>query len=431
LPFTTTGSDADNEYFAEGVAEEIINALTKVEVLSVVSRASAFAFRERTQDIVEIGRKLGVGLVLEGSVRRAGPRLRISAQLIDVDSGFQLWSERYDRELTDVFAIQDEIAESIVKALRIVLTPSEAQAVKSVPVKDVRAYEYYLRGRQLFNQHRKAGHHEAIEWYRRAIEIDPEYALAYAGIADSASLLYMYREATPENLQLAEESSRCALEISPDLAEANASVGLALSLRKHWKEAAASFERALELDPTSFEATYFYGRASFAQGDFAKAEEMFARAARNRPDDYQALTYRVNALHALGRFDDELEAAAAAVAAAERRVAINPGESRAYYLGAGCLFSIGQRERAFEWAERAVAIDPNEVSTLYNVGCLYSLAGETSRALDNLERAIEMGYAQSDWIENDPDWGHVRSDPRFNEILARMKAKTSPESPLS
>ncbi|MEO8192731.1 MAG: protein kinase [Gemmatimonadales bacterium] len=420
LPFTTMSADPDSEYFTEGVAEEIINALAKVEAIDVASRTSAFAFKGQNQDIRDIGRKLDVGTVLEGSVRRAGQRLRVSTKLIDVDSGYHLWSERYDRELADVFAIQDEIAESIVKALRIVLTPREAQAVKSVPVKDIRAYEYYLRGRQLFNQHRKAGHHEAIEWYRRAIEIDPEYALAYAGIADSSSLLYMYREATSENLERAEESSRRALELNPNLAEAHASYGLALSIRKRWKEATESFERALELDPRSFEAAYFHGRASFAHRDFEKANEMFAQAARSRPDDYQAITMRAMVLRNLGRDDEMREVAAAAVAIIERRIAINPGESRAYYLGAGTLFLIGERERAFEWADRAVAIDPNEVSTLYNVGCLYSIAGEKERAIANLDRAVQLGFAQREWIENDGDWDPIRDDPRFPQILARM-----------
>ncbi|MEO7684242.1 MAG: tetratricopeptide repeat protein, partial [Gemmatimonadaceae bacterium] len=232
LPFANLSADPDTEYFADGIAEDIINALTRIRALDVVSRTSAFAFKGRNQDIRQIGKQLDVGNVLEGTVRRAGQRLRVNAQLIDVNSGYHLWSDRYDRELADVFAIQDEIAENIVSSLSLVLTPSEALAVKALPVNDVRAYEYYLRGRQLFHQHRKAAHHEAIEWYKRAIEIDPNYALAYAGIADSSSLLYLYREATPENLARAEDASRRALELAPSLPEAHAARGLAFSLRK-------------------------------------------------------------------------------------------------------------------------------------------------------------------------------------------------------
>ncbi len=420
LPFANLSSDPDNEYFADGVTEEIINALTRVSALDVVSRTSTFAFKGRNEDIREIGRRLDVVHVLEGTVRKAGSRLRLTAQLIDVESGYHLWSERYDRELADVFAIQDEMAENIVTALRVVLTPKEAQAVKAIPVSDVRAYEYYLRGRQLFHQHRKAGHHDAIEWYRRAIEIEPGYALAYAGIADSSSLLYLYREATPENLARAEESSRRALELNPNLAEAHAAHGLALSLRKRWKEATEEFERALELDPQSFEAAYFHGRASFAHGEYEKSAEMFTRAAENRPDDYQALAMLTMPLDRLGRTREKTEAAARALAAIEHRLAINPGESRAWYLGAVQLIDLGQRERAFQWGARAIAVDPTEVSTFYNLGCMYAIAGERDRAIEHLERAVQLGFAQREWVDNDGDWDAVRDDPRFEQILAQI-----------
>ena len=421
LPFANLSADPDSEYFADGVAEEIINALTRIRSLDVVSRTSAFAFKGRSQDIRQIGQQLEVGNVLEGSVRKAGQRLRVNAQLINVGSGYHLWSDRYDRDLSDVFAIQDEIASNIVAALRLVLTPSEAQAVKVMPVNDVRAYEFYLRGRQLFHQHRKVAHHEAIELYRRAIEIDPRYALAYAGIADSSSLLYMYREATLENLTRAEESSLRAIELNPDLPEAHAARGLALTLRKNWSEATKEFERALELDPRSFEAAYYHGRTSVAEGQFEKAAEMFARAAESRPDDYQAISMRGLALRQLGRIDEANETARRALTAMERRVAINPGESRAWYLGAVDLMHLGERKRAFEWAEHAIAVDPNEVSTFYNVGCMYALAGEKDRALTNLERAVQLGFAQREWIENDTDWDSVRDDPRFDKIRAQVR----------
>jgi TolB-like protein/Flp pilus assembly protein TadD len=421
LPFANLSADPDSEYFADGIAEDIINALTRIRSLDVVSRTSTFAFKGRNQDIRETGKQLDVTNVLEGSVRRAGQRLRVNAQLIKVDSGYHLWSDRYDRELADVFAIQDEIAENIVAALRLVLTPSEAQAVKATPVNDVRAYEYYLRGRQLFHQHRKVAHHEAIELYRRAIEIDPNYALAYAGIADSSSLLYMYREATLENLTRAEESSLRAIELNPALPEAHAARGLALGLRKNWPAATAEFERALDLDPRSFEAAYYHGRASLSRGDFEKAADMFARAADSRPDDYQALSMRGLALRKLGRPEEAAESARRALAAMDRRLAINPGESRAWYLGAVDLIYLGERERAFQWAERAVAVDPTEVSTLYNVGCVYAMAGEKDHAIANLERAVQNGFAERGWVDNDADWDSVRDDPRFEKILARIK----------
>jgi serine/threonine protein kinase/regulator of sirC expression with transglutaminase-like and TPR domain len=423
IPFANLSPEPDSEYFADGVAEEIINALTRVRALDVVSRTSSFAFKGRNEDIREIGRKLDVGTVLEGTVRKAGQRLRLNADLIDVESGYHLWSERYDRELADVFAIQDEIAESIVSALRVVLSPTESKAVKATPVNDIRAYEFYLRGRQLQHQHRKAGHLQAIEWFERAIEIDPAYALAYTGIADSASLLYLYREATRENLERAESASLRALELNPNLAEAHAARGLALSLSRKWDEATAEFERALEIDPRNYEAAYFHARASQAHGAFEVAAEMFERAAASRPDDYQALAMLDLALRRLGRNDEAREASRRAMAAIDRRLAIDPGEARAWYLGAGMLMNIGERDRAFEYAERALAVDPDEVSTLYNVGCLYAQAGDKDRAIENFARAVQHGFASPEWIDSDPDWDSVRGDPRFQEVRRRMDKK--------
>ena len=220
LPFTNMSADAENEFFTDGISEEIINALTKVRALDVASRTSAFAFKGNKDDISAIGRKLKVHTVLEGSVRKAGNRLRISTQLIDVATSFQLWSERYDREMEDVFAIQDEIATSIVNALKVVLTPKEEAAIKKVPTQSVRAYEYYLRGRQLFHQRRAETLDAAEDLYRRAIALDPDYALAFAGLADCSCFRFFEHAGGDEALAQAESASRRALKLDPELAEA-------------------------------------------------------------------------------------------------------------------------------------------------------------------------------------------------------------------
>jgi len=184
LPFADMSPQRDQGYFCEGIAEEIINALSKIQALHVASRTSAFAFKDKNTDISDIGRKLKVGTVLEGSVRKAGDRLRVTAQLVNVANGYQLWTERYDRQLEDVFAIQDEIADAIVKALRVVLSPEEKRAIERAPTENVRAYEYYLRGRQYFHQFRRSGLQSARRMFERAIETDPKFALAHAGLAD-------------------------------------------------------------------------------------------------------------------------------------------------------------------------------------------------------------------------------------------------------
>ncbi len=235
LPSENMSADPENEFFADGIAEEIINALTKVRALDVVSRSSAFAFKKRTEDVTEIGRKLNVRTVLEGSVRKAGSRLRITAQLIDVATRYHLWSERYDREMADVFAIQYEIATNIVNALKLVLT--EEAAIKKVPTQSVRAYEYYLRGRQLFHQRRPNTLDAAEDMYRRAIALDPNYAMAYAGLADCSAFRANEEGGGEEALAQAEAASKRALELDPNSAEAHASRGLTLSHQKRFAEA--------------------------------------------------------------------------------------------------------------------------------------------------------------------------------------------------
>src|SRR5438093_350762 len=218
LPFADMSPERDQEYFTDGIAEEIINALTKIDALRVASRTSAFAFKGKNEDIGEIGKKLKVATVLEGSVRKAGNRLRVTAQLVNVSDGYHLWSERYDRELEDVFAIQDEIAENIVKALRVVLSETEKRAIETKRPDNVQAYDYYLRGRQFFHQWRRRSVEYARRMFERAIEIDPNYALAHAGIADCCAFIYTYWDASSAHFAQAEAESRKGLELDPDSA---------------------------------------------------------------------------------------------------------------------------------------------------------------------------------------------------------------------
>ena len=288
LPFADMSSAKDQDYFCEGIAEEIINALTKIDALQVASRSSAFAFKGKNQDIRQVGEQLNVATIMEGSVRKAGNRLRITAQLIKVADGYHLWSERYDRDLEDVFAVQDEIAASIVKALRVVLTDEEKRAIERPHTDNVEAYEFYLRGRQFFYQFREKGLQFARRMFSRAIEIDPGYARAYAGIADCSSQLYKYWDASAANLEQAESASRKALELAPDLAEAHAARGFALTLGGSHEEANREFEAAIRLDPKLYEGYLYYGNGRFAEGKLAEAAELFEQAAAVRTEDYQA-----------------------------------------------------------------------------------------------------------------------------------------------
>ena len=420
LPFANMSADPENEFFSDGITEEIINALTQVAALSVAARTSAFAFKGRHEDIGEIGRKLKVGTILEGSVRKAGNRLRVTAQLIKVADGYHLWSERYDRQLEDVFAVQDEIAEAITRELRVRLTEGEKPVRKKAPTSDVRAYEYYLRGRQRVHEMSKSSLEAARRLFDRAIDIDPEYALAHTGITDCSSFLYMYYDASRANLEAAETSSRRALELDPDSAQAHASAGLALSLTRQFDAAEREFETALRLDPRLFEAHYFYARCLMVQGKYEGTLEHYRQAWAIRPEDYQSRTLAVDVLKALGREDEMAAALQQAKNAVLRHLELYPDELRALYLGATVLDRLGEHDAAEKMAARAMAAGPSDPSVLYNLGCFYALRKDTEAALRCLEGAVDNGFGQREWFEHDSDLVDLHQEPRFRALLERM-----------
>jgi Predicted integral membrane protein len=420
LPFANMSADPENEYFTDGMAEEMINALSKIQSLRVASRTSSFAFKGKNEDITEIGRKLKVSTVLEGSVRKMGNKLRIAAQLINVADGYQLWSERFDRDMEDVFAIQDEISQAIFNALRVILSEGEKKAIERDRSVNVQAYEYYLRGRQFIHQWSRSGLEYARQMFRRAIEIDPDYALAYAGLADSCSLLYMNCDAREQNLTQGNAASRRALELGPDLAEAHLSSGLTHSLSMRFTEAEREFEFAMKLDPKLFEAVYHYGRARFAQGEFAEAAKLFERACALRPEDFQAPNFLAQCYHGMGMTDESRAMYRKALRLIDERLELNPDDARACQLGAIGAANLGEKEAATDYARRALTINPDDPLLLYNISCMYALLGNPNEALNCLEKAVDKGYGQRDWVEHDPDLNSLRDLPRFHRILEGM-----------
>jgi len=421
LPFADMSPEKDQDYFCEGIAEELINGLGRIENLRVASRTSSFQFKGATVDVREIGRLLDVGNILEGSVRKAGNHLRITAQLVTVADGYRRWSDRYDREMKDIFAIQDEIAESIVEALEVTLSPKERRAIQNVATRDVEAYDFYLRGRKFFYETTRSSYEYARQLYSRAIEIDPNYALAFAGIADCCSFLYMFAEASEANMRLADENSLRALELDPELAESHASRGLALSIAKQFAAAEAEFQEAVRLNPKLFEAYYFAGRNFMAQGAYTEAASRFEKAAEMRSDDYQARSFQAQALEGMKAPAEDIERVHREVARrVEDHVLMNPDDSRAFTLGATARLGLGDRRGALDWGERALQIAPDEPMVLYNVACIHTLAGEPDRALELLGRAIDEGFGHKAWIEHDSDLATLRDDPAYQALLARL-----------
>lgn len=421
LPFVNMSDDKENEYFSDGITEELINALVKVKSLKVPARTSVFALKGKQMTAQEIGRALGVQAVLEGSVRKSGETLRITAQLIGVADGYHLWSERYDRKMQDVFAIQDEISQSIVKELQLSLTPTEQRAMQKPQPRDVQAYDYYLRGLKTFHLNGRRNLESARQMFSRAIEIDPSYAPAHAGVADASAFLYMYAGSRDQDLAKAESASARALELAPDSAEAHASRGVALMLSKHYPEAAQEFETAMRLDPKLFEAAYFYARTLFVQGKSEEAARMYELASSLRPEDYQSVTLLITVYRQLGRQAESRETSERSVALIQRHLEQEPDDVRALYLGGGALVSLGRVEEGLTLAQRALTIEPNDAGVLYNVACLYSVAGRVPEAIGYLEQALDAGFSQKEWIENDSDLDRLRKEPRFQALMRRFR----------
>jgi adenylate cyclase len=417
LPFNNMSGDPEQEYFSDGITEDIITDLSKVSGLFVVARNTAFTFKGKPVKVQEVSRELGVAFVLEGSVRKAGSRVRVTGQLINGQDGGHVWADRYDRDLTDIFAIQDEITHAIVEQLKVKLLPQERQSIAQAPTDNIEAYTYYLRGRQFLHRHSKSYYQLARRMFAKAVELDPSYARAYAGIADCDSFLFLHYHLDISIDSILATSAQ-ALALEGNLAEAHASRGLALSLAQRNDEAAAEFERAIQLDPNLFEAHYFYARACFAQAKLERAASLFERAAELKPDDYQALVLLMQIYRSLGREQDIEAAARRGIELAERELTLHPENPRPAYLGANALLSLGDEDRAREWLSRAIAIDPDDILTQYNVACAYARLGDVDPAFDLLERFLpHANHETKSWIRHDSDFDALRSHPRYEKVL--------------
>src|SRR5437762_3090459 len=417
LPFINMSGDPEQEYFSDGITEDIITDLSKVSGLSVVARNTAFTYKGKTVEVAEVAKHLDVNFVLEGSVRKAGARVRVTAQLINGKDDRHVWADRYDRDLTDIFAIQDEITHAIVEQLKVKLLPQEKKSIGQTPTGNVEAYTYYLRGRQFLHRHSKSYYQLARRMFAKAVELDPAYARAYAGIADCDSFLFLHYSAPVEIKGIFETSAK-ALALESGLAEAHASQALALSLEQRYEEAMTEFEKAIALDPNSFEGHYFYARACFAQGKFERAAALFERAAEIKPDDYQSLCLLIQIYHSLGRDPDAQDAARRGIERAECELTLHPENSRAAYLGAKALVTLGQSDRAKEWLNRSIAIDPEDLLTQYNVACAYTALGDTEAAFDLLERLLpNANHETKAWIKYDSDFDPLRDHPRYQKVL--------------
>jgi adenylate cyclase len=429
LPFVNMSGDPEQEYFSDGITEDIITDLSKVSALFVVARNTAFTFKGRVMDVKEVGQALDVTHVLEGSVRKAGSRVRITAQLIDAASGGHVWADRFDRDLTDIFAIQDEISKAIVAALRVKLLPAEKRAIETRGTQSVEAYNLYLMARQQWTEGSLGDvrRQEAIvRMCKQALTFDPDYAEAWALMALAQSQLRFWHgmEVDPE------PAAEKALSINPNLAEAHCVKAHLLEEQAKKSEATAEIETAVRLDPESWEVNREAARLKFRQGRIVEAIPFFEKAASLTESDWHNASMLLTCYRETGDIERRRRAAQMTVDRTEKAIARDPSNATILAGGAQALAVLGEDTRAREWIDRALLLDPDNNIMRYNLACaLTTDLNDLDRAIEVLEPYFRTTLSATHirHAEVDPDLDPLREDPRFQRLLgeARERLKMS------
>ena len=427
LPFTNLSDDPEQEYFSDGITEDIVTDLSRVSAIFVVDRSTAFTFKGKAVEIGQLARKLNVAYALEGSVRRADGRVRVTVQLVDCATGGHLWAERFDREFADIFALQDDISKSVVAALKLKLLPDELRAITSRPTSNAQAYKFYLQGRAKLAESwgTKEFLRSARRLFAKAVKTDPTYARAYVGMADCDAFLWVGGDLDVSHEHMLISSSK-ALDLAPNLAEAHASKGVALYVMGSPQEAITAFERAIRLDPELFDAHYLLGFSCRDTGDFRKATVHFERAAELQPSNYQPLTLLADIYLALGHRERSRTAAHQALTRIQEVFGRDPEVAEVLSMGATTLSCLGDNVRAEKWAERAVLLDPESYSVRYNAACTYAVIGRPDVAQEYLEFIfLHMPRARG-WLSriatHDAQLNSLRDRPEFQKLMNRLGA---------
>lgn len=424
LPFVNMSGDAEQEYFSDGISEDIITDLSKISSLAVVSRNTAFGFKGTKVDIAQIAKQLKVSYVLEGSVRKAGGRVRITAQLIDVSKDNQIWAERYDRDLSDIFALQDEISEAIVKALKLRILPEEKKAIEQRGTTNLEAYNLYLMARQfsVTGNYGNVRRCEAIiRLCRSATEIDPDYATAWALMAVAQAALKFYFNGPGDGGLAAAER---ALSLDENLAEAHAAKARVLTAESQYEKALVEIEAALRLDPESFEVNTAAARLYFTQRRFTDAIRFYEKAAALMETDFSSVSMLMTSYKALGDLERTRSSAQRTLARAEKITTQEPDNGMALGYVVVSLCVLGEAERAKDLAKRAMLLDPDNLTMRYNFACGFASLGEVDVALELLGPVFERDAAETVlWAKVDPDLDEIRDHPRFKEMIAQADVR--------
>jgi len=416
LPFDNMSGDPEQEYFSDGISEDIITDLSKVSALFVIARNSSFTYKGEAVNIQRIAKDLGVRYVVEGSVRKAGNRARITAQLIDAETGGHVWADRYDRELVDIFAVQDEITNNIVGALQLALLPEEAKLVAQAPTSDFQAYDYYLKGRQCSHFFSKAKFIEAQTLFKRAISCDSNFARAYCGLADCGSQLFRW-EGEKIYLEGVFDAIDKALDLEPKLAEAHSSMGFFLMLTGDRNEAEREFAVATALDPNLYEAHYFWGQLCFRHGALSDAAKHFERAWKVSPQDPQTPGLLLGIYRDLNRDADVRIVAQKTLEIGLRKLELEPDNTRACMSCAFAFVHLGRFSDAEDMAGRALENDPSDKINFYNIACLYALLDQPEKAIDFLEVAVTGASNLKKELSTDGDFISLHNHPRFIAMM--------------
>ena len=425
LPFANMSGDAEQEYFSDGISEDIITDLSKVSALQVVSRNTAFTFKGKQVDVRQVANQLKVSHVLEGSVRKAAGRVRITAQLIDGSNDNHVWAERYDRDLNDIFALQDEISRAIVDALKVKLLPEEKEAIEKHGTENLDAYNLFLLARRTYvtSLAGDARQTEAIiRLCRRAVEMDPNYADAWALIATAEMLLRTAFGGSGDGGLAAAER---ALSLNPDLAEAHAVKARILSEENCDEEASREIETALRLDPESHQVNKCAALLRFRQQRFEEAIRHFEKAVALEEGDFGSSGMLITCYTAIGNREGAGRSAEITLARAEKVLAYDCNNGSAMGHGSDALAVLGQRERAKDWMDRALLLDPENLTMRYNFACaLANHLNDKEAALEMVGPALaKMGGGFIHHAKIDPDLDCIRDDPRFKEMMAAAERR--------
>ena len=407
---------SEDEYFRDGMTEDITTELTKIKSLRVFPRAAVSSYRDKSAPAREVGDQLGATHVLGGTIRRAGDRLRVTVQMVETGTGHSVWAERYDREMKDVFEVQEEIARSIAEALRLSLTHEENETIARKPTADLHAYDYFLRGRTYTRQQRRDF---ALEMFEHALALDPAFALAHAGIANVCAMQYYLADRNEHWLERATAACNRAFALEPRLPEAFVARARILYAQGQYAPAVESAREAIAIKRDCESSWDILGRALFSSDRWQEAADLVEAAIEANGEDYNLYISYGNALGALGREDDLRSLRERQLTALERQLEWVPEDTRARMILAVDYATSCRREDAIRELEKVLSLGTSDSHTIYNAACVYGTLNMKTEALSMLRRAVEEGYSEWDNLARDPDLTCLRDEAEFQRLLAR------------